>query len=70
MAHCGADGVHRSTVVRAGVGLCQVVHQQFCLLPFIYDFIPVRLCSGENLLLGKISVLYVRNVLNEIHFAS
>lgn len=60
MAHGGADGVHRTAVEGAGVGLRQVVHDQFGLPLLVFDFIAVRLCSSENLLLRQKSVQRVR----------
>lgn len=43
VSHRGAQGVHRTAVIRARVGLCQVVHQQLSLPLFVYDFTPVLL---------------------------
>lgn len=51
MAQCGADVVNCSAVVQAGVGLCQVVHQQPGLPLVDFNLIPMRLSGDGNVLL-------------------
>lgn len=61
VAHRGAEGVHRTTVVQAGVSLCQVEHLQFGLPLHVCDFISGRFCTSEDLLLEQILVQQVRS---------
>lgn len=46
-----ADWVHGTTVIGARVGLRQVVHHKFSLPLLVFDFIPLRLCCCQDLLL-------------------
>lgn len=46
-----ADGINGAAEVRPGVSLCQIVHHKLSLPLLVFDFMPLRLCCRQNLLL-------------------
>lgn len=64
-----ADGVNGAAEIRAGVSLCQVVHQKPSLPLLDFDAIPLRLCLHQNLLLkDEHQVCKPSDLHEDVHF--